>query len=271
MKRVLKKIIPKLLWNKIRLWRLKLSVKLYRPKIVRRNYGGHLLDVKICDPLGQGWYDRDWARLLEIEFLSKGRLIQGARVFDFGAHQGIVAMMLAKEVGPQGQVVALEANKHNHSVLRANTILNRFENIISIHGALGERSGTLEFSESLNGAVDNGTGAWGKVSISAFTVDEIAERYGKPDVIFLDIEGFEYLALKGAKKMLERPIDWFIEVHGPQALAQYGGSAQGVLAYFPEEKFDCFISSGESDFCPLDNQSGWLTERFYLIARNKGI
>ena len=75
------------------------------------NYGAGTLKVLLVDPLSEGWYDVDWAELPEIAALRNSLLRPGARVFDLGAHQGVVAMMLAREVGERGLIVAVEATR----------------------------------------------------------------------------------------------------------------------------------------------------------------
>ncbi len=57
------------------------------------------MTVSLEDGLAQGWYDYDWPEVPEITLLGKNSLKPGAKVFDIGAHQGVVALMLAKIVG----------------------------------------------------------------------------------------------------------------------------------------------------------------------------
>src|SRR5947209_4100963 len=76
------------------------------------------------------------------------------RVFDLGAHQGVIARMIAAQVRPGGRVLAVEAEPHNAKVARRNAELNDAENLLVVHAAGAERSGTLSFGEGLNGSVD---------------------------------------------------------------------------------------------------------------------
>ena len=129
------------------------------------------------DPLGAGWYDHDWAQLPEIPALRGTTLGPGARVFDIGAHQGVVAMMLAREVGSSGHVLAVEPNPHNVSVAMKNRELNGMTSQIDIlEAAVSDRSGTIVFSHGLDGQLDDGTGAGGRMLVASCTFDELAER-----------------------------------------------------------------------------------------------
>ncbi len=61
--------------------------------------------------MAEGWYDHDWVDVMnEITLLRKSRLKVGARVFDIGAHQAVVALLLSRTVGPTGEVIAVEAD-----------------------------------------------------------------------------------------------------------------------------------------------------------------
>ena len=115
----------------------------------------------------QGWYDHDWAQLPEISTLRDTTLRPGARVFDIGAHQGVVAMMLAREVGPSGYVLAVEPNPHNAAVALKNRALNGMNQIEILEAAVSDRSGTVVFNHGLDGQLDDGTGAGGRMSVAS--------------------------------------------------------------------------------------------------------
>ena len=40
----------------------------------------------------------------------------------------------------------------------------------------------------------------GKISVSSVTVDELTRRYGIPDVLFVDVEGFESNVMRGSDR-----------------------------------------------------------------------
>ncbi|HEY5491738.1 MAG TPA: FkbM family methyltransferase [Gemmatimonadaceae bacterium] len=66
----------------------------------------------------------------------RGRLGPGARVFDLGAHQGVVALMLAGIVGPEGQVIAVEAVPHNARIATQNATANACRQLVVLHAAV---------------------------------------------------------------------------------------------------------------------------------------
>ena len=89
------------------------------------------------------------------------------RVFDLGAHQGVVALMLSRVVGPEGLVVAVEANSSQPRVAERNRASERRDLAEDRPRRSGRGTGTLVFNESLNGQVDDGTGSWGRVEVRA--------------------------------------------------------------------------------------------------------
>lgn len=267
MKSVIRSVAPNWLWTKLRLWQIDNSINSYPTKQVSHTYGGFDLTVYLADPLAQGWYDCDWPDLPEIFFLRQYRLKPGAKVFDIGAHQGIVAMVQAKIVAEDGFVLAVEANSHNFKVAKRNQELNNLPQLNILFGAVADKSGTLIFNQGLNGQVDDGKGEWGQVEVPAFSIDDLSSQYGFPDVLFIDIEGFECQALQGAKRTLARYPDCFVEVHVQHGLEKFGGSVEEVISFFNQEHYDLFIHSEKyPKLIKFEPHHEILNERFFLTA-----
>lgn len=264
-KQIIKAILPKPLWNRLRMLRLRYSRASYRRRRVRHNYGGYDLEVELVDPLGAGWYDHDHPELAEIALLRNYGLRPGARVFDIGAHQCVVALMLARTVGPQGFVLAVEASPENCEAGEQNRKLNGADNCRVLHAAGAAQSGTLVFGRSSNGQVDDGSGEWGQMEVPAYSIDDLAAQFGEPDVLFIDVEGFECDVLRGAQKTLSRRPDCFVEVHVNVGLEKFGGSVSRVLSLFPPG-YEFLTATQEGTFAPFDESSPTLLDRFFLIA-----
>jgi FkbM family methyltransferase len=200
----------------------------YPPRTVSHGYGRHRFTISLADPLAEAWYDQDWPVLEEIEELIRaGGLQEGSTVFDIGAHQGVVALMLAAEVGARGKVVAVEAEPHNALMTRRNVALNDAANVEVLHAAIADRPGTVNFVAELNGHVDPARRI-GNIEVEALTIDGLAQIHGSPSAVFLDVEGYEGKALAGAARTLgARRTSFCIEVHSDQLA---GCSVAGLIS-----------------------------------------
>jgi len=238
--------------------------------VVEHTYGNERLKVYLADPLSQAWYDEDWSELPEVATLRQSRLHPGAKVFDIGAHQGVVALMIAREVGPRGLVVAVAPSPHNISAAAKNRELNMMPQIELVQAAVSNQPGTLIFNEGINGngQLDDGSGTGERFAVEAVTIDGLADRFGMPDVVFIDVEGAEFLALAGASRVIASGADFFVEVHVGCGLEKLGGSLDEVLSHFPEDRFSLLArASADAEFRPLARIDRLTRDRFFLIAR----
>jgi FkbM family methyltransferase len=234
-------------------------------RIVRHEYCGHSLVIVIADREAKEWYDHDWTRLPEIDFLRDHQLTVGARIFDLGAHQGVLAAVLAKTVGSHGCVIGVDPVAHNVKLMAENAALNRLNNLVPVQAAVARTVGTVKLSGFLTVRVtDRGNES------PAVTVDGLASRYGAPDVIIVDVEGYEVEVLAGATGTLEcdSPPDWIVECHVGCGLEECGGSVPQVAAAFAHGRYELFASRGLSDaeFIPYERAGGLTRERFLLAA-----
>lgn len=127
-------------------------------------------------------------------------------IFDIGANRGDAT---AAGVALGYKVIALEPAPRVFSRLVRNFIYN--ENVVPLRMAVGEKVGErLEFYECVEDGLstlekswltDPGMPYYGKefrtISVNTCTVDWLVEKYGKPDLIKIDVEGAEWQVLRG--------------------------------------------------------------------------
>jgi ubiquinone/menaquinone biosynthesis C-methylase UbiE len=82
--------------------------------------------------------------------MERAGVARGMRVLDAGCGPGRVTIPMAKHVGPQGQVVALDIQPRMLARLAERTVEHGITNVRAIHGGLGEGLlGTAEFDRAV--------------------------------------------------------------------------------------------------------------------------
>jgi FkbM family methyltransferase len=259
---IFRRVIPDWLLRVIRRRRIARLVTGYSRRIVTHTYWRWRLKVELADPMAEGWYDHDLPEAGELQALEeRGWLVPNATVFDLGAHQGVVALMMSRAVGPNGKVVAIEAGRHNVRVAERNRDLNGAANLHIVHAAAAAAPGVLNFDDGLNGSVNGST--VGTVEVRSVSVDELAAEHGHPAVVFVDVEGFENQVLTGASATLAEAASAFlIEVH-PDDLRV--GTLAEIVAHFSKgwRLEQASVRDPRHEFVPFEGQD---LGRFYLMA-----
>jgi FkbM family methyltransferase len=272
MKMLLKRYVPAPLWNVLRSLRKWVDarkysemIKTYQRHVVSHVYAGYPLQIAIGDPVGKEWYDKDLPNLPELDLLSSHKLQPGARVFDIGAHQGVVALIISRMVGNTGTVFALDPNPTNIELASESRRLNNAGNLTLIQAAAGSCKGSVRFGHQLNDLVSQDLVGY---DVDVVTVDDLASEHGYPNVVFIDVEGFEGEVLKGASVTREKCVsDWFVEVHMNGSLQGFGWTYEQILQFFPPERYSRFIASeNERVFQSINAAQHLLNDRFFFVA-----
>jgi len=144
---------------------------------------------------------------------------EGDIVYDVGANIGLYSIFLAKKVSEKGKVVVFEPEKENYAHLLDNIKLNNQKNILYYNIALGENNYSAKLY--IGGAMGDKGGEMGNCSIiksgglenvkyEMVEVVSCDDFYKKndlpvPNIIKIDVEGFEFSVLKGMKEILKNP------------------------------------------------------------------
>lgn len=137
-------------------------------------------------------------------------LSPGDTFVDAGANIGFFTVVGAKIVGQRGKVIAVEMIPETAQALRAHIAINGLENVTVIEQALADAAGDEIIAHMPAGHVGQATllpetlggEPTNKVRVTTTTLDLICASIDKVDLMKIDLEGAEALALKGGESML---------------------------------------------------------------------
>lgn len=171
----------------------------------------------------------------------KSAVKEGDIVVDLGANIGYYTLLAAKLVGSKGKVYAFEPEPRNYDLLLRNIELNGYENIVPVQKAVSNAAGIVRFYLS-----DKDIGAhtlrkhrsdkryfnqnsFGKfIEVESISLDEFfKDEQHQIDVIKMDIEGAEMLALAGMDRVIRnsKNLKMCMEFY-PSAITDMGHSPE---------------------------------------------
>ena len=225
-----------------------------------------LLDMQIDKDYWLGTYEP------ELQSALRELVPPGAFIYDVGANIGYVSLLLAKAAGPGGYVYAFEALPENAERWRKNIALNGMQDRLSLFaGAVSASSEPVRFLVHASGGMGKAAGSAGRadhyqseVIVPGISLDEFVYGLGNPppQVVKMDIEGGEVLALPGMLRVLAeaRPL-MLMELHGPES-SRAAWDTLNSAGYTI-----CWMQPGYP-VVPSLEAMGW---KAYIVARPKKI
>ena len=132
----------------------------------------------------------------------------GDTVLNVGANVGYTAIALARAVGPEGRVIAIEPSIENFSLLTFNLDLNSIGNVLPVLAAAGDTTGTCRLSVSPDNTGDHRTSPnpveVAHRSVPLVSLDELLPESARPTLIASDAQGADLQILRGARQLIER-------------------------------------------------------------------
>ena len=180
------------------------------------------------------------ATLPFVQLLEEAIKIDDCNLFYVGAHYGVYAAALARKMENGGTIVAVEANRDCYEACKKVVELNGLSNIQVILAAISDRCGRVEFT--LGHAISTGDPTQPVTNVDAFTMDHLASEKGDPQIVIVDVEGYECDVLKGAEHVLQTSAHWCIEVHVGAGMEKFGGTLESILDAFPNDRYDLYMA-----------------------------
>ena len=206
------------------------------------------LEVQVAD--GRFWVDMasnfgfrvtsDEGYEPETKALLSSFLRPGMVFVDLGANEGFFSVVASRLVGTTGKVLAIEPQTRLGPVIRRNLELNNATNVTLAQVAVSAEAGVAEF----NLAPDTNSGSSGLTratryanptqAVRTLTLDACLQEHNlsKVDVMKIDIEGYEYEAVLGAKELFRSQMvrRVLIEIH-EKLLSARGRSPQDITDF----------------------------------------
>lgn len=217
----------------------------FRPHVMETVIEGVPCTIFIADPTAAAWYSGGHSRVSpEMRFVRDSVLRPGARVFEIGGHHGCTAVVLARTVGPQGRVVVCEPVPGNVAIIREQIRLNGLDNVVVVAEAIGAATGSVTVRDTSNGAVST---AGSGVAVPLTTIDALVERTGiVPDLIKIDVEGYEIDVLRGAARTLRHRPALQVEVH-PHHIRQFGHRVEALWELVDLSAYRIWFQARDAD------------------------
>ncbi len=182
--------------------------------------------------LKYGYYEEDMTELI------LGNLEEGDTFVDLGTNEGYFSILASKKVGKNGKVFSIEPQSRLWEIILNNANKNHCYNISIIPYAASDNMG--EVSITLSPPINTGSSTivktrrrsfWKTQTLNSTTLDNLFLRDDIPSIKLMkvDIEGFEFFALKGGAELLKKKLfkNIIIELH-PIQLKELGQSVEQI-------------------------------------------
>ena len=193
----------------------------------------------------------------------------GMIAYDIGANIGYITLLLSKAVGDTGHVYSFEALPANIERLKQNLIPSgAYQRVTVFHAAVTNHQTPVTFLVHHSTSMGKVAGSAGRqdttyektIEVPGITLDGCIQENNlpQPDIIKLDIEGGEVLAIEAMRQTLKtaHPV-LLIELHGPE-------SAIAVGAVLKECGYQVFRMENPGKVIDLEHPDHW---KAYIIAK----
>lgn len=147
--------------------------------------------------------------------------LQPGTVFvDVGANIGYYTLLAASQLGPTGKILAFEPGRTNCELLQKSVAHNGFEIVQLFPNAVADVPRTVGLTmDDSNGVINAAAPSEGLELVTAVPLDEALADQERIDLIKMDIEGAEGLALRGATRLLQQHHPVLFTEFRPPAIA----------------------------------------------------
>lgn len=165
---------------------------------------------------------------------------KGDVVVDAGANIGYYTLLLARLVGPEGKVIAIEPDPDNFALLKKNVEVNGYHNVELHQKAVSDAAGTVKLYRSMRSAAQHSLAASNQddpyVEVEMARIDDLVKA--PIDFMKIDVEGAELGAMRGARELFAKsPNVKIMTEFNPRALNDFGVRTEEYLALLSDYGF----------------------------------
>ena len=206
-----------------------------------------------------GWYVYFFgAYEPEVRRLIRRLLNTGCVAIDVGANVGWHTLLMAAQVGENGQVLAFEANPSVRQTLDKGIKLNGFKQVSVHECALSDKSGLVRFDAPAASHLRAGTGriiGQGEeagtddmIEIACKRLDDVPQIMELPrvDLMKVDVEGWEWNALQGATEMVKRFHPYVLFEYDSDYVTRGGGSRDKLAEFFSSHQYSLCMADDKN-------------------------
>lgn len=160
----------------------------------------------------------------------------GDTVLDVGAGYGEETITFSRLVGPRGRVISVEAHPDTYRRLVLCCRYNNLSNVMPLQCAVADVETTVAIDDGTpeGGSITATIGRRGKTEVPAVTIDTIiaTQECDRVDLLKMNIEGAERLAIRGMTRSLDRVQHIVISCHDFVRQPSYAGGDPAWFATY---------------------------------------
>lgn len=240
------------------------------PYFINKEIEGVKFIFFIGDSDGKEWYhtcatDPYWP---EMKFIKDNIIKYGDIVFECGSHHGCTTLLLSEWVGKNGKVIGFEPNPSNFEIAKINLNINSTKNVELHNKAVGVNCEDIQIELfSSNSSVqlekkENGN----YYSVGCIDLDSL--KNALPNVLKIDVEGFEKEVLLGASEILKTKPKLAIELHTEQ-LKNYNTTIDEIFSLLNKSNYDFWVQWDDENPPVPYNFEKQINKRVHLFGLPK--
>jgi FkbM family methyltransferase len=184
----------------------------------------------------------------ELRDIMRAVLPNAGVAIDVGANVGWHTLLMARQVGPQGRVIAIEPNPSTCEQLRQNVRLNKLRQVEIGPYAVADSERMVDFyglsaddpGSASSHIVSDSTARTSRVNCR--TLDAIASEHQleRIDLLKIDVEGFEWPVLQGGERTIANFRPYILFEFDSAYAGRGGGTPRQFEDFFRQHGYSLF-------------------------------